>query len=113
MSYNNFVVDDIVVDVLIVESDRPEHIAKHKITIDEVIQVIENDYVYIEGRGKRWLLIGKTKKGRFLTVIIGERREKNTYGLITSRPARRDERAFYKEFTIKVGGDENDQDKKN
>jgi uncharacterized DUF497 family protein len=62
---------DIIIDELIIEEDRPEHIAKHKVTIEEVIEVIIKDYVYIEGKYKRWLLIGKTKRSRFITIVVG------------------------------------------
>lgn len=90
---------DLLIKELKIEGDRPEHIAKHDITIAEVKEVISRDYVFIEGREKRWLLIGRTKHGRFLTVVIGERREKGVFGLVTARPARGDERSLYKEFT--------------
>ena len=99
---------DIVIDTLIIEEDRPEHIAKHKVTIEEVIEIATQDYVYIEGEHKRWLLIGKTKKNRFLTVVVGTRKQKNTYGLVTARPSSRQERSFYKEFIKQVGGEKND-----
>lgn len=61
------------IDELIIEEDRPEHIAKHKVTIKEVKEIVEGDYVYIQGKQARWLLIGKTKKKRFLTIVVGER----------------------------------------
>lgn len=57
-------------------------------------------------------LIGKTKKNRFLTIIVGKRAEKNTYGLITGRPASREERNFYKELEETQGGEQNDKKKK-
>lgn len=98
---------DIIIDALIIQEDRPEHIAKHKVTIEEVIEVITENYVYIEGKHKRWLLIGKTKKNRFITVAVGARREKNTYGLVTARPSSRDERSLCIEFTEQVGGEKN------
>ena len=98
---------DIIIDELIIEEGRPEHIAKHKVTIEEVIEVITKDYVYIEGKYKRWLLIGKTKKNRFITLVVGARREKNIYGLVTARPSSREERSFYKEFTEQIGGEKN------
>ena len=99
---------DIVVDTLIIEEDRPEHIARHKVRIEEIIEVIAKDYVYIEGKHKRWLLVGKTKKNRFLTIVVGTRKQKNTYGLVTARPSSRQERSFYKEFIKQVGGEKND-----
>jgi len=99
---------DIVIDELFVEEDRPKHIAKHKVTIEEVMQVVNGDYVFIEGKLDRWLLIGKTKNSRFLTIVIGAREEKNTYGLVTARPSRKEEKSFYNEFTLLQGGENND-----
>ena len=98
-------VKDIVIETLIIEADREDHIAKHAIILDEVLEVVSGDYVYIEGKFGRWLLIGKTKKERFLTIVVGERTEKNVYGLVTARPSRKEEKSFYQEFTLQ-GGDE-------
>src|SRR5687768_4135708 len=103
-------VKEVIVDTLIIEEDRPAHIAKHNIIIDQVLEVLTGDYVYIAGRENRWLIIGKTAKKVFLTIVLGERSEENTYGLVTARPARREERSFYHEYHTQVGG-ENDEDK--
>lgn len=94
----------IIIEALIIEEDRSAHIAKHDIIVEEVKEVISGDFVYIQGKENRWLLIGKTKKKRFLTIIVGARKEKNIYGLVTARPARREERSFYKEFVLQKGG---------
>jgi uncharacterized DUF497 family protein len=101
-------VKEVIVDTLIIEEDRPAHIAKHFFTIDEVIEVLTSDYAYIAGRENRWLIIGKTARKVFLTIVLGERPEENTYGLITARPARRNERSFYIEYTTQGGGEENE-----
>jgi uncharacterized DUF497 family protein len=102
-------VKEVIADTLIIEEDRPAHIAKHNIIIDEVLEVLTGDYVYIAGRENRWLIIGKTTTKAFLTIVLGERPEKNTYGLITARPSRRKERSFYIEYAIQRGG-EDDED---
>lgn len=94
---------------LIIEKDRPEHIAKHKIKIAEVKEVVSGDYVYIKSREDRWLLIGKTKPGKFLTIVIGERTEPETYGLVTARPSRKEEREFYQEYTLMHGGEDTNE----
>ncbi len=91
---------DVVIEELIIESDREKHIAKHNISIDEVIEIVSGNYVYMQGKLDRWLLIGKTKTGRFLSVVVGEREKKNTYGFVTARPARKEEKSFYQEFTL-------------
>ena len=95
---------DLIVETLIVDEHRIEHIARHQVTLEEVQEIVSGDYAYIKGREDRWLLIGQTKQGRFLTVVIGERSSSNTYGLVTARPSRRDERSFYRELT-QEGGD--------
>lgn len=91
---------DIIIGELIIEEDRTEHISKHKVTIKEVLEIVNGDYVYIDGKLGRWLLIGKTKKKRFLTVVVGERNKKNVYGLVTARPSSKEEKSFYIEFAI-------------
>lgn len=102
---------DIVIKNLIIEAGREKHIAKHDVKLDEVLEIINGDYVYIQGKFDRWLLIGKTRNGRFLTVVIGERKEKDTYGLVTTRPCRKEEKSFFKEFTLE-GGEEDEKNKK-
>ena len=104
--------DKFKIEYLIIEEDRPVHVLKHKVTIGEVLEVISKDYIYIQAKHSRWQLIGKTKKNRFLTIILGKRSEKNTYGLVTARSASRKERSFYKEFTFQLGGEENEDERK-
>lgn len=99
---------DIVVKRLIIESDREEHIAKHKITIEEVIEIVSGDYVYIQAKEERWLLIGKTIKDRFISIVVGQRKLRNTYGFVTARPSRKEEKSFYEEVTLE-GGENNDK----
>lgn len=108
MSYNISVMD-LVIKVLIVDGHRIAHITRHQVTIEEVQQIVSGDYAYIKAREDRWLLIGKTKTGRFLTVVVGERSQQGTYGLVTARPASREERSFYREMALEQGGEEDDQ----
>lgn len=94
------IVDDLKIDDLIIEDDRPAHIARHSVTVKEVKEIINGDYVFIQAKYGRWQLIGKTSHGRFLSIILGERLKKNTYGLITARTANKKERSFYREITL-------------
>ncbi|HEX8931920.1 MAG TPA: hypothetical protein VF810_02070, partial [Patescibacteria group bacterium] len=82
-------VKDIVIETLIIEADREEHIAKHNVKIDEVLEIVSGNYVYLQGKLGRWLLIGKTKNEKFLTIVVGEREEEYTYGFVTARPSRK------------------------
>ncbi len=99
---------DIEIDELIIEKDRPSHIARHNVTVNEVAEVTKGDYVFIQGKHNRWVLIGLTKKGKILAIVIGAREKKNTYGLVTARPAHRKERHFYYELKQTQGGEENE-----
>lgn len=101
---------DLIVDTLIVEEDRPEHIAKHNVTIEEVEEVLTSEYIYKAGKPERWIVIGKTKKQKLLTIILGKRPRRNTYGLITAYEASRQERNFYNRNAA-LGG-ERDENKK-
>ena len=97
---------DIVIERLVIEDDRPTHIARHTITIDEVLEVLIGDYIVGDGKHGRHIVIGKTQQLRFIAVVLGERETLGTYGLITARPARRSERKAYAQ--IFRGGDEHD-----
>ncbi|MBI2039609.1 hypothetical protein HYT18_00875 [Candidatus Microgenomates bacterium] len=88
---------DVTVDELIIEEDRPEHIARHSITIDEVFEVIAGDYLILKGRSDKSLLVGKTNKGRLITVVVGPRSGKNRYGLVTARYTKKKEQLLYME----------------
>jgi len=96
---------DLIIEELIIEDDRPTHIAKHDVTIGEVTEVIESNYIFIQGKFDRWILIGKTNKKRFLSIVVGKREKKNPYGLITARPAHKTERSLYKEYINQKGGE--------
>jgi len=86
-----------IVEELIVEKDRYKHIAKHGVKVSEAREVTEGDYVYIKG---------KTKEGRYLTIVVGPREKKGVYGLVTARPASKEERSFYSEFILQKGDEQ-------
>lgn len=88
---------DVVIDELIVEKDRPLHIKKHKVSIEEVLEVIAEDYLVLEGKSDKSLLVGKTKQGRIITVVVGKRSGKNRYGLVTARHVKKKEEMLYQE----------------
>ena len=88
---------DIEIDDLVIEEDRPGHIAKHNISIEEVLEVLAGDYLVIEGKLGRRLLVGKTANQRLITVVVGPRRGVNRYGLVTARPTKRKEKALYQD----------------
>ncbi len=101
---------DLLIETLVVNEHRLEHIARHQVAIEEVLDVVSGDYAYIQGHHERWLLIGKTRRRRFLTVVVGARSQPNTYGLVTARPASREERDFYRKLSLEQRGEEDGQD---
>ena len=88
---------DIEIEELVIEADRPAHIAKHSITIDEVFEIIRGDYLVIKGKLGRSLLVGQTSGKRLITIVVGIRRGVNKYGLVTARPTKKKERILYQD----------------
>jgi len=60
------------------EVDRPEHIRKHGVEVTEVLEVLTGNYMFIQGKFERWLLIGQSEQGRFLVIVLGQREKPNT-----------------------------------
>ena len=81
---------------LIVESDREEHIVRHHVTISEVEEVIFGAPFIRRTRDHRYLAIGQTEAGRYLTVVIAPR-SPGIYSLVTAREADDAERRAYQQ----------------
>jgi uncharacterized DUF497 family protein len=71
---------------LVVEPDRPEHIARHGVSVSEVREVVESVEYAVTVKKGVLRLVGQTDGGRYLTVFIGSRGG-SLYGLITARAA--------------------------
>ena len=89
-----FLLSMIKINGLVWDDWNREHLARHKITTEEVEEVCRSKYKTGESYRKRIVLDGKTKTGKVITVILSsEDRDfrpynKNVYYVIT---------AFYKE----------------
>ena len=71
---------------LIIEPDRPDHIARHGVTVSEVREVVESvEHAWKVRRGVL-CIVGQTEAGRYLSVFVGSRGG-SLYGLITARDA--------------------------
>lgn len=85
-----------------------DHIAHHKVTPEEAEQVLENDPIdagaVLRNGEKRTVHLGETVAGRILIIVVTERDE--MYRVVTARPAKRKERAFYSKYKAAT----NDQD---
>lgn len=58
------------VNGLIWDEWNKEHIAKHGISVKEVEEVCRGKYKVIESYRKRMLVIGKTKRGKLLALVL-------------------------------------------
>ena len=92
------------------EEDRPEierlvwdvwnteHIALHAVTRGEVEEAIAGDIVARATYKNRFLVLGPTRAGRMLAVVIGPvPGQPGAYYTFSARPASRSERRFYLE----------------
>jgi uncharacterized DUF497 family protein len=80
---------------LVWDSQNIEHIARHKVTPDEVERVCYGRPMISETYGGRIRVVGLTGEGRILTIILAPTREPSVYYPVTARPADRRERKNY------------------
>lgn len=77
------------------------HVARHKVTPDEVEEACHGAPMTNETYKGRIRVVGLTKKHRLLTVILAPK-DKGDYYAVTAHPASRKERRRYQEIK---GGD--------
>jgi uncharacterized protein len=72
------------------------HIARHEVTPHEVEEVCQGNLVALQSYKGRIIVIGPTKTGRMIAVVLYSEDE-GVYYPITARPASRKERRYYRE----------------
>lgn len=72
-----------------------EHIKEHKVSVDEVEEVCQKAEKSLKTYQRRLIVLGKTKKKRFLTIVLTPK-TKNKYYVVTARDASRKERKILK-----------------
>ncbi len=71
----------VAVKGLVWDDWNKEHIAKHGISVEEVEEVCQGSHKVVESYKKRLLLLGKTKKGKSVAVVLSpEDRNLEPYG---------------------------------
>jgi uncharacterized DUF497 family protein len=73
------------------------HIARHRVTPEEVEEVCHGEPVTSQTYKGRIRVVGPTESRRMLTVILAPTDEQGVYYPITARPADRKERRHYNE----------------
>lgn len=91
------------VDRLIWDEGNISHIARHKVTPQEVEEVCHGRFLVLDARYGRLLLIGLTKKGRSIAIILDPELKEGVYYPVTARSADRRERSKYaEEMEVKI-----------
>lgn len=68
-----------------------EHIAKHNVSMVEVEETCKNKIYIDETYAERYLLVGKTKGNRMISVVL-VKKDKLTYYAVTARDSSKGER---------------------
>jgi len=68
-----------------------EHIKRHKVRVNEVEEVCRSAIKVLRAYKERLIILGKTKKGRLLTVVLAPK-VKSQYYVVTARNMSRKER---------------------
>ncbi len=77
---------------------------RHNLTREEVEEAIAGETIARASRKNRFLVLGPTRAGRLLAVVIGAvPDEPGAYYTVSARPASRQERRYYREQQAKGG----------
>jgi len=76
---------------LVWDDFNSKHILKHKVSKTETKEACNNQKLVLSVKNERLLLIGKTSKGRTLSIVLGKVKS-NKYYVITARDSSRKER---------------------
>lgn len=84
------------IDELIFNEENVEHIASHNVIPEEVRQVLEGKTLFLSAKQNRVMAIGKTKLGRFLTIVLDKTKD-YMYYVVAARDADKKEKRMYQE----------------
>ena len=87
------------ISILVWDEFNKEHIKKHKLTIQEVENAVQNTATHNQGYGNRFILIGRSEN-RILAIVLAKQK-KGSYYVVTARDASKKERKilYDKEIT--------------
>jgi uncharacterized protein len=72
------------------------HIARHDVTVDEAEEACHGDPITLQSYAGRIIVIGPTRAGRMLTVVL-DPEDSDVYYVVTARSASRKERRYYQQ----------------
>ncbi len=82
------------IKALVWDEWNSEHIKKHHVSIEEVEELCQGYYKNLPTYGERYLILGRTKAGRALTIVLA-RQKPGVYYLITARDMSKKERRLF------------------
>lgn len=85
----------IVINRLVWDKWNVAHIARHGVTRAEVEHVGRSDHVVLNAKKERLAIVGVTKAGRTLFVVLDPESEEGVYYPVTARFADKNERNRY------------------
>lgn len=75
-----------------------EHIAKHKVEPQEVEEVFEPGFYLRKSWSGRYLVLGRTAAGRYLTCVFERGKQPGSIRIITAREMSSGEQKFYRRW---------------
>lgn len=85
----------LTVEEVIWDEFNVSHIAEHNVSVGEVEEICSGKIEAYLGHSNRYMVIGKTKAGRILSVVLAQKRDGVFYP-VTARDAGRKERGWIK-----------------
>ena len=73
-----------------------EHIARHGVTRDEVMEACGGRFIVLRGYAGRFIIVGQSVDGRALSIVV-EPEDEWKYYAVTARSSSRSERRAYRE----------------
>ena len=78
------------------DAGNVDHIARHRISRDEVEEIFESRYYMVRGRDGRYVAIGQTASGRYLYCVLERTGQAGRIRIVTARDAELWERRLFK-----------------
>lgn len=98
---------NVVIKKLIWDEWNVKHIARHKVSPEEVEEVCRGIYIAYESYDGRFEIIGATKQKRILLIVLDPEPINGKYYVVTAHTANKKDRALYQ----KQGGETHDTKK--
>lgn len=85
-----------IIAAFIWDDGNSRHIARHYVTPDEVEEVFIDRFIILKTKNQRYLALGRSGEGRYLTIVFEKNTRKRAIRVITARDMDYKERAYYK-----------------